>query len=140
MFKPITKLTAHIMYGLLLDLVIRNPGKEYGVTDRFCVVFQKEVKELSMMRVELAAQLADAATQRQELKSSLTASQRGEATAREELQALTQQLQQVSLTLTALVATIDAQWEGMGNVGSARYKSALLPPCLTIRVLSYSNW
>ena len=26
------------------------------------------------------------------------------------------------LTLTVLVATIDAQWEGMGDVGSARYE------------------
>ena len=43
------------------------------------------------------------------------------------------------LTLTVLVATIDAQWEGMGDVGSARYEPALFPPCLTIRVLSYSN-
>ena len=43
------------------------------------------------------------------------------------------------LTLTVLVTTIDAQWEGMGDVGSARYEQALLPPCLTIRVLSYSN-
>ena len=43
------------------------------------------------------------------------------------------------LTLKVLVATIDAQWEGMGDVGSARYELALLPPCLTIRVLSYSN-
>ena len=43
------------------------------------------------------------------------------------------------LTLTVLVTTIDAQWEGMGDVGSARYESALLPPCSTIRVLSYSN-
>ena len=43
------------------------------------------------------------------------------------------------LTLIVLVATIDAQWEGMGDVGSARYEPALLPPCLTIRVLSYSN-
>ena len=43
------------------------------------------------------------------------------------------------LTHKVLVATIDAQWEGMGDVGSARYKPALLPPCLTIRVLSYSN-
>ena len=31
------------------------------------------------------------------------------------------------LTLTVLVATIDAQWEGMGDVGSARYEPALLP-------------
>ena len=45
----------------------------------------------------------------------------------------------ITLTLTVLVATIDAQWEGMGDVGSARYKPALLPPCPTIRVLSYSN-
>ena len=44
-----------------------------------------------------------------------------------------------TLTLTVLVATIDAQWEGMGDVGSARYEPALLPPCLTIRVLSYSR-
>ena len=45
----------------------------------------------------------------------------------------------VMLTLTVLVATVDAQWEGMGDVGSARYEPALLPPCPTIRVLSYSN-
>ena len=44
-----------------------------------------------------------------------------------------------NLTLKVLVATIDAQWEGMGDVGSARYEPALLPPCPTIRVLSYSN-
>ena len=43
------------------------------------------------------------------------------------------------LTLKVLVTTIDAQWEGMGDVGSARYEPALLPPCPTIRVLSYSN-
>ena len=43
------------------------------------------------------------------------------------------------LTLTVLVTTIEAQWEGMGDVGSARYELALLPPCPTIRVLSYSN-
>ena len=43
------------------------------------------------------------------------------------------------LTLKVLVVTIDAQWEGMGDVGSARYEPALLPPCPTIRVLSYSN-
>ena len=43
------------------------------------------------------------------------------------------------LTLKVLVATIDAQWEGMGDIGSARYEPALLPPCPTIRVLSYSN-
>ena len=44
-----------------------------------------------------------------------------------------------SLTLKVLVATIDAQREGMGDVGSARYEPALLPPCPTITVLSYSN-
>ena len=43
------------------------------------------------------------------------------------------------LTLKVLAATIDAQWEGMGDVGSARYEPALLRPCPTIRVLSYSN-
>ena len=31
------------------------------------------------------------------------------------------------------------QCEGMGEVGSARYEPALLPPCPSIRVLSYSN-
>ena len=46
---------------------------------------------------------------------------------------------QYILTLKVLVATIDAQWEGMGDVGSVRYEPALLPPCPTIRVLSYSN-
>ena len=35
-----------------------------------------------------------------------------------------------------VVMTIDAQWEGMGDVGSARYELALLPPCPTIRVLA----
>ena len=43
------------------------------------------------------------------------------------------------LTLTVLVVTIDAQWEGMGDVWSARYEPALLPPRPIIRVLSYSN-
>ena len=43
------------------------------------------------------------------------------------------------LTLKVLVTTIGAQWEGMGDVMSARYEPALLPPCSTIRVLSYSN-
>ena len=41
--------------------------------------------------------------------------------------------------LTFKVLVTDAQWEGMGDVGSARYEPALLPPCPTIRVLSYSN-
>ena len=45
----------------------------------------------------------------------------------------------VEVTLKVLVTTIDAQWEGMEDVGSARYELALLPPCPTIRVLSYSN-
>ena len=44
-----------------------------------------------------------------------------------------------ALTLPVLVATIDAQWEGMGDVGSARYEPALLLPCPTTRVLNYSN-
>ena len=43
------------------------------------------------------------------------------------------------LTIKVLVTTIDAQWERMGDVGSARYEPALLRPCPTIRVLSYSN-
>ena len=43
------------------------------------------------------------------------------------------------LTLKVLVTTIDAQWEGVGDVGSVRYEPALLTPSLTIRVLSYSN-
>ena len=45
----------------------------------------------------------------------------------------------ILLTLKVLVTTIDAQWEGMGDVGSARYEPTLLLPCPTIRVLSYSN-
>ena len=43
------------------------------------------------------------------------------------------------LTLKVLVTTIDAQWEGIGDVGSARYEPALLPRYPTIRILSYSN-
>ena len=45
----------------------------------------------------------------------------------------------VILTLKVLVAIIDALWDGIGDVGSARYEPALLPPYPTIRVLSYSN-
>ena len=51
----------------------------------------------------------------------------------------TSERERKALTLKVLVALIDAQWEGMGDVGSARYEPALLPPCPTIRVLSYSN-
>ena len=47
--------------------------------------------------------------------------------------------QHMLLTLKVQVTTIDTQWEGMGDVGSARYEPALLPPRPTIRVLSYSN-
>ena len=43
------------------------------------------------------------------------------------------------LTLKVLVTTIDAQWEGMRDAGLVRYEPALLPPCPTIRALSYSN-
>ena len=35
-----------------------------------------------------------------------------------------------ALTLKMLVVTIDAQWEGMGDVGSVRYEPALLPHAL----------
>ena len=45
----------------------------------------------------------------------------------------------VRLSLKVLFVTIDAQWEGMGDVGSARYEPALHLPCPTIRVLSYSR-
>ena len=44
-----------------------------------------------------------------------------------------------TLSLKVLVVTTNAQWEGMGDVGLAKYELALLPPCPTIRVLSYSN-
>ena len=40
---------------------------------------------------------------------------------------------------TLLNRIITAQWEGMGDVGSARYEPSLLPQCPTIRVLNYSN-
>ena len=39
-------------------------------------------------------------------------------------------------TGTLLNRIITAQWEGIGDVGSPKYELALLPPCLTIRVLS----
>ena len=42
-------------------------------------------------------------------------------------------------TGTLLNRITTAQWEGMGDVGSARYKPALLPPCPSIRVLCYNN-
>ena len=40
-------------------------------------------------------------------------------------------------TLWNMIMT--AQCEEMGEVGSARYEPALLPPCPSIRVLNYSN-
>ena len=42
-------------------------------------------------------------------------------------------------TATRWNKIMTAQCEGMGEVGSARYEPALLPPCPSIRVLSYSN-
>ena len=42
-------------------------------------------------------------------------------------------------TGTLLNSIITTQWEGMGDVGLARYEPALLPPCLIIRGLSYCN-
>ena len=42
-------------------------------------------------------------------------------------------------TAALLNRIITAQWEGMGDVGSARYEPALLPSCPTIRVLCYSD-
>ena len=42
-------------------------------------------------------------------------------------------------TATLWNRIMTAQCEGMGEVGSARYEPAQLPPCLSIRVLSYSN-
>ena len=50
-----------------------------------------------------------------------------------------QETGEYDLTLKVLVATTDAQWEGMGDVGSATYELALLPPCPTIRVLSFCS-
>ena len=43
-------------------------------------------------------------------------------------------------TATLWNRIMTAQCEGMGEVGSARYDPALLPPCPSIRVLSYSNY
>ena len=51
----------------------------------------------------------------------------------------TQNQMLITVTLKVLVVTIDAQWEGMGDVESARYEPALFPPSSTVRVLSYSN-
>ena len=42
-------------------------------------------------------------------------------------------------TGTFLSRIIAAQWEGIGDVGSAKYEMALLPPCPTTTVLSFSN-
>ena len=42
-------------------------------------------------------------------------------------------------TATLWNRIMTVQCEGMGEVGSARYEPALLPPCLSIRALSYSN-
>ena len=42
-------------------------------------------------------------------------------------------------TATLWNRIMTAQCEGMGEVGSARYEPALLPPCPSIRVLCYRN-
>ena len=42
-------------------------------------------------------------------------------------------------TGTLLNRIMTSQWEGMGDVASARYEPALLPPCPAIRVISYSK-
>ena len=42
-------------------------------------------------------------------------------------------------TVTLWNRIMTAQCEGMGEVGSGRYEPALLPPCPSIRVLSYIN-
>ena len=42
-------------------------------------------------------------------------------------------------TATLSNRVMTAQCEGMGEVVSVRYEPALLPPCPSIRVLSYSN-
>ena len=42
-------------------------------------------------------------------------------------------------TATLWNRIMTAQCEGMGEGGSARYEPALLPPCPSIRALSYSN-
>ena len=42
-------------------------------------------------------------------------------------------------TVTLWNRIMTAQCEGMGEVGSAKYEPALLPPCPSIRVLSYGN-
>ena len=49
------------------------------------------------------------------------------------------QCQTRHLTETLLNGIITAQWEGIGDVGLARYEPALLPPWPTFRALSYSN-
>ena len=41
---------------------------------------------------------------------------------------LDEMISNACLTLKVLVATIDAQWEGMGDVGSVRYEPALNSP------------
>ena len=63
----------------------------------------------------------------------------GQFCSKKKIITLPQRTFSLHLTLKVLVTTIDSQWERMGGVGSARYEPALLPPCPTIRVLSYSN-
>ena len=42
-------------------------------------------------------------------------------------------------SMSQIATIMTAQCEGMGEVGSARYEPALLPPCPSIRALCYSN-
>ena len=53
------------------------------------------MKELSLAKVEMAAQLADMANERQELRGNLQDARRGEATAREEIDILLNRIKEV---------------------------------------------
>ena len=128
----ITRLTAHIMSGLMSDLVICKFRKSMVTHDTKCPYWDQvslnnpnpNPNYLLLLPTDLAYQLSTlhcACPNYFNCVNSYSASHNNWCTE------------------TLLNRVITAQWEGMGDAGSARYEPALHPSSLTIRVLSYMN-
>ena len=113
-YMAIYRLTAHFIWGVMSELMICKHGKEYGYTWHRMPLPRSGVTKQHKTQTLQAMWL-------RKLVNSYSASHDNWCTA----------------TLWNRIMT--AQCEGMGEVGSARYEPALLPPCPSIRVLSYSN-
>ena len=95
----------------------------YALYIIFIIVCFPELEEVLKVLKEEATEEANVAIEAQKIAASVTKIHT------QKLKAAMDLSDDVStLTLKVLVTTIDAQWEGMGDVGSARYEPALLPP------------